>query len=521
MTAYAVCAAAGLALAAAFPSPGLWPLAWLALVPLLVSVRGKPLALAFRLGWTFGLSFYLAALYWVAPTVSNYTRIPVAVSLLLLLLLAVVVALGPGLFALGLEWMAAARISRVLVAPILWVVIEWSRTFFPVGFPWVSLGYSQHSVLTVLQTADLAGVYGISALLVFVNTALAELRDGAERHRRLVAAVVVLLVAVVTYGHLRLLAVEGARAVASIRVGLVQANVEQAGKWDDRLQDDILGRHMALSRQAVERGAELIVWPEASLPFVFNSDPRSRELLDFAATRGVHMLVGAPGYGPRNGKAAMAYNEALHISAAGTVAEPYEKIQLVPFGEYVPFGPLLGWVDRAVEVVGTFGRGSRRVVFEGPRAEFSTGPRPARFSALICYEAIFPSLVRSFVTAGADLLVNISNDAWYGRSSAPHQHLAMSAMRAIEHRMPLVRATNTGISAFVAPSGRVISATGLFETAVVVETVMIPETGSVYSTVGDLFVYLCLAALVLLAYTRHRLGIVLIDGRGRGILGGP
>ncbi len=512
MSAPLACVAAGLSLAAAFPSLDLWPLAWLSLLPLLVCIRGRPLGTAFRRGWLFGLSFYLAVLYWIPSTIGNYTRIPVVAALLLLVLLAAVLALGAGLFAAGLEWMAAAGISRVVAAPVLWVAIEWTRTFFPVGFPWASLGYSQHSVLTVLQSADLAGVYGISALIVFVSAALAELRDGVARHRRLIAATVILFVVVLAYGRLRLAAVEGAGSTASIRVGLIQANVEQASKWDDRLQDEILARHMELSREAADRGARLVVWPEASLPFVFDSDDRSRVLVDFAAGRGTDMLVGAPGYGRRGGRPPMAYNEAWHISGEGRVSEPYDKIQLVPFGEYVPFGPLLAWVDRAVEVVGTFGRGTERVVFAGPEADFAGGRRRARFSALICYEAIFPALVRDFVRGGADFLVNISNDAWYGPTAAPHQHLAMAALRAVEHRMPLLRATNTGVSAVVAPTGRVLSASPLFETAVVVETVTVPEIASVYTAVGDLFVYLCLGTLAL---------FVLIARAGRGILGGP
>lgn len=506
-----VCAGAGLAMAAAFPSLDLWPLAWVALLPLLVVVRGLPPSRAFRQGWIFGLSFYLAMLYWVAPTIGNYTQIPFAVSLLLLVLLAAVVAVGPALFAAVLEWIAAAGISRVLAAPVIWVSIEWTRTFFPAAFPWGLLGYSQASVMPVVQLADLAGVYGISALVVFTNTALAELGGGAGRHRRLVTGAALLLLVVFVYGKMRLVAVESTAAPASVRVGLVQGNVEQADKWEDSLQNRILDHHMRLSAEAADRGAQLVVWPEASLPFVFDSDDRAGRLTAFAKERGVDMLIGAPGYGRRQGREPMAYNEAWHIGSDGAASEPYDKIQLVPFGEYVPFGPVLAWVERVVEVVGTFGRGTRRVVFEGPGS--------LRFSALICYEAIFPALVREFVVSGAQLLVNISNDAWYGRTSAPHQHLAMAAVRAVEHRRPLVRATNTGITAVVRPSGRVVAATGLFETAVVVETVPLPELGSVYTRTGDLFVYLCLAALAVLVYMRIRLGAVLIDHGGRGILG--
>jgi apolipoprotein N-acyltransferase len=172
----------------------------------------------------------------------------------------------------------------------------------------------------------------------------------------------------------------------------------------------------------------------------------------------------------------------------------------VPFGEYVPFGPLLSWVDKAVATIGEFGRGRERVVFDGP---VDSSGEHARYSVLICYEGIFPALTRSFVAAGAELLLNISNDAWYGRTSAPYQHMAMAAVRAVENRVPLVRSTNSGISAVVDRSGRIRAQTSLFEEVAFTEVVDIGRGGSLYAVVGDAFVILCLVLLVVLALLRR------------------
>ncbi|MFQ5352504.1 MAG: apolipoprotein N-acyltransferase [Candidatus Binatia bacterium] len=492
--------ASGLLLVASFPTAGLWPLAWIGLVPLLVSVRGRPSAGAFARGWVTGLVFYLGALYWIAPTISNYTRLGLAPALVLLLMLSAVVALFLGLFAATVEWLAQGGAARALVAPCVWVALEWSRTFFPAAFPWAALGYSQQPALAIIQIADIGAVWLVSALLVFSNGVIAEtLACGVGASRRWLVALLAAIVLDLGYGGYRLARIEVQASSAPLTVALVQGNIAQDKKWDGDWQQLTVDRYLALSRRAVEAGAEFIAWPESALPVLVN-DRRTQAVAEFASGHGVWLLSGAPGYESRDGGPILAWNQAWTFDPSGGKQGPYDKIKLVPFGEYVPFGGLFGLVDKTVETVGTFGRGSKRLLFVGPRLEFggTRGVDAVRFASLVCYEAIFPAFTRRFVADGADFLVNISNDAWYGVSSAPYQHLAMAAFRAVENRVPLLRATNTGISAVIDSSGRVGFDTDLFVQSVVVTDIRMSPSRSVYLVVGDLFAWLCVGATILL-----------------------
>jgi apolipoprotein N-acyltransferase len=395
-------------------------------------------------------------------------------------------------------------------------VLEWSRTFFPAAFPWGFVGYSQYEVLPIVQIADVAGIYGVSALIVLVNAGLVELlRDGVPRHASLAIALAAVVASVLGYGVMRLGQVRALDG-PSLRIGLVQGNISQEQKWRPGLDESILARHVTLTASAIRRGAKLVVWPEAAVPFFFNQDRRTENLRAFARSAGVTLLVGAPGYEQRDGDVPRQYNQAWMVKPDGEIAGPYDKIRLVPFGEYVPWGGLFGLVQKAVEGIGDFGFGTSYVVFDGPSAAGST--EPTRVSALICYEAIFPDLTRHFAQNGAQLLVNVSNDAWYGRTAAPSQLLAMIAVRAVENRIPLVRATNTGVSAVVAPDGSISAETPLFEEAVIVEDVKIVRGASLYTLLGDWLVYASIFLLTGLVVVRSRSGSLLIPSDRRGIL---
>ena len=513
--------AAGVALALAFPSLELWPLAWLALVPLLVVTHATRVRVAAFYGWLYGFSFFLVSLYWIPDTVSNFTRIPRPVALSLWILMSAVAAYSYALFAALLRWLAMRGVSRLVAAPLVWVVCEWMRTFVIAAFPWNSLGYSQIEQLPLIQIADVTSVYGISAAIVFTNVAIAQawLRarrcDSHATAGRVRAVAAMLLVAIASpsllygYGQLRLQQLRATPFDGALRVAIVQGNISQNRKWDEALQDEILAKYLRLSADAADAGARLIVWPEAALPFYFRYDERSRQLFAFARDRHVDLLIGAPGYDSRDGGEPQSFNEAWLVTSSGDVQGPYDKIQLVPFGEYIPFHGLFGMVRIAVESVGEFRRGTEHTIFqtaqfEPPLPDAKTLQRPARFGTLICYEGIFPGLTRRFAIAGADFLVNISNDAWYGDTSAPHQHLSMAALRTVENRMPMVRSTNTGISAFITAEGAIGPTTSLFEDDVVAETILVRPAWSFYRAYGDVFVYLCIVALALLMLVRPR-----------------
>lgn len=511
-------AVAGLLLALAFPRGDQGWLAWIAIAPLLVAVRGDRLRSAAGRGWLAGFVFFLVTLSWVPDTVSNFTTISPILAHGLLMLMAGACAYTFGLFAVVLEWAGHRGVSRVVMAPMLWAVLEWMRTFVVAEFPWNLLGYSQIKAVTLLQAADLGGIYLVSAAIMLTNAALAEAlvrrRDGASKGS--VASRVALAacapLALFAYGHFRLQQLDAIPYTASLKVGIVQGNVAQDQKWDAALQQAIFDRYLRLTNQAIDAGAELVVWPEAALPFYIQRDTRSYQLMDLAKGRDVDLLIGAPGLEDRDGQGAKDWNQAWLLRGDGSVQGPYDKMQLVPFGEYIPLYGLFGLVDIAVESVGQMGRGAEYTVFEtkelSPALPGGAAPgRRAKFAALICYEGIFPEFVRQFASRGADFLVNISNDAWYGDTAAPNQHLIMAAVRAVENRMPLIRSTNTGISAFVTDEGWVGSYTQLFHEDVVVETVLMRSVGSVYREWGDVFLGLCqlgVVASLAMAWRRQR-----------------
>jgi apolipoprotein N-acyltransferase len=488
--------AAGLLLALAFPSADVSVLAWIAFVPLLWATVELSPGRAFRIGWLSGFAFYLATLYWVINPISGYTSAPLALAVLALLLMAAVLAAYTGAFVAGLRLGERAGVGVVLVAPPLWVALEWLRSYFFIGFPWVALGYSQYRNHNLIQFAEVTGVYGVSALVVLFNAVIFDVlrrRTAADRRRQVwtLALLTGLMVALPVAGHQRVAALRRTPAAGRLTVGLVQGNIDQGQKWDPAFQDAALDRYESLTVDARRGGAELVVWPETAAPFYFQAEGEQRDrLLRLPAAAGVDLLFGSPAFEYDGADGLRLLNRAYLVRRDGEVAGSYDKLRLVPFGEYVPFQQVLFFVDKIVEGVGDFAAGRGPAVLALPQG---------RFGVLICYEGIFPDLSRALVARGADFLVNITNDAWFGNTSAPHQHLAMVTLRAIENRVPIVRVANTGVSAIVDVDGRIRWQTGLFETAVRADTVQWPGVRTVYTRVGDVFAALCGLAVAVAA----------------------
>ena len=500
-------AASGVLLAASFPTPDLEPLAWIGLVPLLVAARGLRPGAAFRLGWLGGFVFYLATVYWVAYTIASYTAVPFAVSLGILALMASALACYTGAFVAGVRWLGARELPVIWLAPLLWVALEWLRGWFFIGFPWAALGYSQYRHHDLVQIAEVTGVYGVSAILVLFNMVIVGIlperaagtlpeRAAGTPPRRLVPALValtLLVVGVPTWGRWRAAALARRPPAGTLRVALAQGNVEQAHKWDPAYQDETLARYRALTAEAAARRADLVVWPETATPFFFQEPgPRRDAVLETAEKNGVYLLFGSPAFRQDPSGAIQELNRVYLVSPAGRELATYDKMQLVPFGEYVPYAQVLFFVRRVVEAVGDVVPGLVPTVFRLPWA---------RFGVAICYEDVFPAVTRRFVARGADFLVNITNDAWYGPTSAPHQHLAQATFRAIEGRVPLLRAANTGISAVIDVDGRIRWQSPLFEPLVQVEQIGWPGVRTFYTRFGDVFAWAsALASLAAIGY---------------------
>ena len=469
--------ASGLLLALSFPTPGISLVAWFGLVPLLVGTRRH----YFRDGFLAGLAFFAAVLYWLNIVMTTYGGLswPLAIAAYLLLAFYLALFFGVATWLCG-RLRADKGLSYALTLPIVWVGLEYVREFLLSGFPWATLGYSQQS-LWLIQSADLFGVYGISFLLVLCNAVLAELilawRGPAELPYRGTAVLVLLFVLNLGYGWHRLGQDLEARDI-ELDTAVIQGNVDQAVKWHPAFRDQTIVRYLDLSLQAHAAGAsDLIIWPEAALPFYFqNGGPLANKIRLLTQKVEGHLLFGSPAY-RREGTDQTSLNSAYLLAPDGQVVGRSDKVHLVPFGEYVPLKPLLPFVDKLVVGIGDFSPGEIRPL---PLAGHEVG-------VLVCYEAIFPELARDFVARGSDLLINITNDAWFGRSSAPGQHLDMVRFRAIENRVWVARAANTGISAFVTPGGRIIAATDLFETTFATARLGLGARPGFYAATGNLF----------------------------------
>ena len=478
----------GLLLGLAFPKFGHGLVAWVALVPLLLALPGTSPRRAAGLGYLTGLVAGVVLLYWTALVAVQYGGLPLGLAGAVLLLLAAAVALFPALFA----W-SVARCCQglgpagLLLAPVAWVATETLRAYTFFRFPWCLLGYSQQAFPVMIQIADVTAVYGVSFVVVAPAAVAAYLRVEplGHRRRRALAALALLLGVTLGYGVWRLR--EPSATDTGLRVGLVQADIRQEIKWDPTRALDNVARHVALTREAAARSARLVVWPESALPFLYDEAPMLRaELQALAAREGVYLFFGNDDV-RRRGNSEQAFVGAKLLRPDGRLGLRYHKMRLVPFGEYVPLQPLLTLGGRVtaklVQRVADFSPGESHVLGEVDGR---------RLSGLICYEVIFPDLAREFVARGAELLVNVTNDGWYGRTSAPHQHLMMAAFRAVENRRFLVRAANTGISAVIDPHGRIVARSALFEARALVEDVFFQRQVTFYSRFGDVFAFGCL-----------------------------
>jgi apolipoprotein N-acyltransferase len=487
----------GALLALSFPKFGHGVVAWVALAPLLLALAESRGGLdAFRLGYITGAVSSVGIVYWTALVVVQYGGLSLPVGIGVMGLLCLALALFPSLFGwLVGTWRRALGPPALLLAPVAWVATEILRAHTLFNFSWCLLGYSQHANLPVIQVARYAAVYGVSFVVALVSAVLAYVVvETRPRPRRMAAlATAGLMAAVLAHGWWTL-----SRPMAEtghVRVGLVQASVLQEEKWDVQMAWTNVDRHLDLTRTAAAEGARLVVWPESSVPFYFDHSPQlSTELREVARQRRIYLLFGNDDREARDERTERFWVGAKMLTPEGDLALRYHKIRLVPFGEYVPVQSVLTLGGRvAAKVV-------KQVADFTPGEEAATGTVDGhRVGAFICYEAIFPDLVRRFAAGGAELLVNITNDAWYGRTSAPYQHMAMAAFRAVENGKYLVRAANTGFTAVVDPHGRVLRKTALFERTMLVADVAFVPGLTFYARHGDVFAWSCLAAAAALA----------------------
>ncbi len=505
---------------------GLWPLLGIACIPFFVSIaRGTT-----RQGLTFGLyagvGHFLLQLYWIVFVLGQYGGLPLFLSVPALLLLTMYMAVYVMVFSLlARVFVQHFPVSLVLwLLPAAWVGLDWLRSFLFSGFPWMDMGYGLAPVPALLQSADVWGHYGLTFLIMLVNSLLALLiirgRDQKASIRQVIPVGLV-LACVALYSVTRWQQLgAGQQNHDHMTVAVVQGNVDQGQKWLPEVKEQTVLGYVDQSRQvmAASPRPELVVWPETALPFYpVATHPLLSPIYRFVGAEQVMLLAGAPWYQndtARPGKMQF-FNSSLLLDSRGDLVARTSKTHLVPFGEYVPLKRFLPFLEPLVEAVGDFSPGE---IADPPACQ------KARIGVLVCFESIFPDISRKWVDAGATLLVNLTNDAWYGRSSAPYQSLAMTRLRAVESRRALVRAANTGFSAFIDPLGRLQQLSPLFTEWQASAQVQLREERTLFVRGGYLFAPACfagtaLAGVALLMSGRKRKKQELrlkTEGKGKG-----
>ncbi len=420
--------------------------AWFALIPLLIAIRGEKPWQAFLTGYITGLLFFGATLYWIAY-----------VAIIGVVVLALYLSLYFGIFAMGADILLMQfprpRVRYSILVGCLWVALEYLRSHLFTGFGWALLGHTQWENLPIIQFADTTGAYGVSFLIIFVNSLLSskikKKMRGFSPQPRYLAFLIIILILTSFYGYYR---IDYKYKGEPIKISVVQGNIPQSLKWDERYSAEIMDKYIRLTREAAKDKPDLIIWPETSVPGFLET---GSELLDkvsnLAKDVNTYLLVGT-----QTEKAPTKvryFNSAVLISNEGKIVKRYDKIHLVPFGEYVPFGNnLFSFIKTRYDMGEDYTAGSDYTIFEIPTGK----DKKSKFGVLICFEDVFPELTREFVRHGADFIVVITNDAWYMKTGAPYQHAQSSVFRAIENRVNIVRSANTGYSCFINQRGGVI-----------------------------------------------------------------
>ncbi|MFH1354674.1 MAG: apolipoprotein N-acyltransferase [Candidatus Omnitrophota bacterium] len=481
-----------------FPLSDFWILAWVGFIPLFFALRNQSKIKAFLLGYLTGAIFWSGVVYWLV-----HVTLPGTITLILYL------ALYFGIFGLIVStYNLRLTTYNLIFIPSLWVILEYIRGYLFTGFPWALLGYSQYRNLAAIQIADITGVWGVSFLVMLVNLAIFQVLGSKFQvlgNLRKYFVVIILLLITLIYGYFRLYLVPNTQNLKPIYVSVIQGNIPQELKWHPKARPYIIDQYARLTRKAAEKKPDLIIWPEASSPGILGRDNRIfEEISSLSRNSKIPLLLGTVTQDKEE-----YFNSAILLDGEGRIARRYDKLHLVPFGEYIPLKKFLPFLESVVPI-GDINRGKEYTIFELP---LNTYDLRHKFAVLICFEDLFPELSRRFTKRGAGFLVNITNDAWYKMTSAADQHLQASVFRAVENRTFVIRSANTGVSGFIGPSGRIISlvqdafGNHIFVEGFDIQNVhVLTRKSSFYTRYGDVFVGFCfLIVLCVIILTRKKL----------------
>lgn len=480
----------GVLFACAFPSVAIGWLSFVALAPLLIAVvHARSGREAFLLGWLSQTTAWLLMVPWVVRVMSYYGGLPYATGVALFVAMSLILGLYGALFALLVKRLPlGVRFLPWLLVPLAWAAVEYARTYLLSGFPWNLIATTLIDYSSLIQIDRFGGPYFVGALIVLPSTIAAWwiTQKPAGIVRVFVGGSLgILLMVWWGTGLVASKLIARPTAAATMKAALLQPNITQQMRWDEANVIAIYRKMIEMTVRAADAGAEVVVWPESTVPLSYTETTFFRESIEqLSRERNVDIILGSVATDPE--RPMRLWNSAFLVSEGKTIGH-YDKIRLVPFGEYVPLRRVLFFAEKMVRAVGEFEFGTNDKPLTGKRA----------YGPAICYEIVYPQISRTQIRNGADVLVTITNDAWFEGTSAPEQHLAQARLRAIEGDRYLLRAATTGISAFIDPTGRVIESIPMGRDGIIYAEFQPRTKNTPYVRFGDWFAWMaCVVVLI-------------------------
>ncbi len=487
----------GFLFALAFPDFAIGWLIFLAPIPLFVALaRARRAWEAFFLGWISQTVAWLLMVPWVVRVMSHYGGLPYVTGALIFVAMCLILGLYGGLFALLFYRIApGVHFHRWLLVPLAWAAVEYARTYLLTGFPWNLIAAAIVDYTPLAQFDRVAGPYALGALILLPAIAVSWLLIARPRGMRLVAVVAPVTIVCFVWWATGIVAwklIARPNPGTTYTAALIQPDISQEMRWSDASLMQIFQRMMDMTGEAVHSGATVIIWPESTVPLSYAATDFYRQAIEAVSrASAVDLILGSVAEDPANHN--RIWNAAFLVSGGHTI-DHYDKIRLVPFGEYVPLRKMLFFAHKLVHEVGNF--------------EFGTTDKPLvglfRYGPAICYEIVFPQIPRTQVIHGADVLVTITNDAWYDGTAAPRQHLNQARLRAIENDRYLLRAATTGISAVVDPTGRIVDELPMNRQGIIYAHFQPRHSRTLYGRFGDWFAWIACALVLVTALRGHQ-----------------
>ena len=474
----------GILIGLAYPPSPLGFLAWFGLIPLIHIILNSSIFNSLKYSYVTGLIVNSITVYWFG--LNSGAGFATAI----ISMIAAILYLSIFWLILGLvcSWYHQKTGYGLFVFSLLWVSIEYLRSFGPLSFPWINLGLTQTFSLPLIQIADVTGTMGISFWIVMLNIIIYLAINSKRIEKKILSIGVLLLTVIFLLGFFRISIIQNKDILNNISTAIVQPNIDPNLKWEENFRDRIFNTMDSLHIKAIEHNPDFILWPEAALPTYLRLNySTKRSILKKVKESNIPLLTGTPDRNKRNGGQIDYYNAAMLIKPDGST-KMYYKMHLVPFAESIPFANYFSALKKLNFGQANFKAGSKYTIFNVKNIPFAN---------LICYESSIPKIVRKFVNLGAKFITIETNDSWCGHSSGVYQHFQIAKLRAVENRIPIARSANTGISALILPTGRVDRKIPFDKQEILVASVPIRNISSFYTKYGDWFALICTLILII------------------------